>query len=147
MSDFQRGDLIRVTETATAASKTIWLAEFEEEPGVLYTYHGLDPFAPVVPLSVIEADEGLYVELEKSVKDALPTQPGEYEDVLREQGKLELLELAPDYQFDEDSRKPWVHNEDGSWTAPNGETRPADDAWLLVVNGFEFFPWADAKVK
>lgn len=143
MTDFKRGDKIRITHPDTKASKTIWLAE---ENGELFTYHPFDYMAPETPLDDLLASPFI-VSLETAFEDALPTVPGEYEDRVREEGKLALLSEVADYEFDEDTLKPWTLNEDGTWTAPNGESRPITDNWYLAVNGFDFFPWEERAVK
>jgi hypothetical protein len=147
MTDFVQGDKIRLTlKDEPEASRTIWLVE-DPERGELFTYDGTDPFAPQVPLSVVLDDEDIEIALETPFNEALPTVPGEYEDRIREEAKVDLRSIEPDFPFSENSFKPWVLNEDGTWTSPDGETRPATDNWLLVVHGFEFFPWEDASVR
>jgi hypothetical protein len=145
MAEFNKGDKIRVTDPESGASKTIWLAE-DDETGELFTYHGLDPFAPNTELSALLASP-YEVTLETPFSEALPTVPGEYEDRIRQAMKVEALEFDPEFEFDEATYKPWVLEEDGTWTAPNGETRPADQNWLLAANGFDFIPWDEREVK
>jgi hypothetical protein len=139
MTDFNRGDQIRITiKDEPEASRTIWLAEND---GELITYDGTDPYAPQVPLSVVLEDDGLEVSLEVPFEDALPTVPGSYEDLVRFQDKEFLRSIDPDIDLGEHVDLPWVLNEDGTWTSPDGETRSAEHNWLLVVNGFNFAPW------
>lgn len=146
MTDFNKGDRIRITDLSSGNSRTLWVAE-DSETGELFTYHGLDPFAPNVPISELLAEDGLKVDLDLAFEDALPTVPGDYEDKIRQATKEEILSIDPAHKFDEDSDKPWVLGEDGSWTAPNGEHRTADHNWLLTVNGFEFFPWDERTTR
>lgn len=140
MTDFNKGDKIRVTIKEGGANQTIWLAEDEDEPGVLFTYHGLDPFAPNVELDVLLEDPDLEVELVTPFAGFLPTVPGNYEDKLRSELPEAFLEgLTDDEKVLYDT--PWVLNEDGTWTAPDGTSAPAENNWLLAVHGFEFSPW------
>lgn len=142
MTDFDKGDLIRITiKDEPEASRTIWLADND---GELITYDGRDPFAPMVPLDIILNDPELEVVLEVPFAEALPTVPGNYEDVVRKEDKEFLLSQFEDYVLPESADKPWVLNEDGTWTSPDGETRGAEDNWLLAVHGFNFIPWDEA---
>lgn len=144
MTTFNKGDLIRITiKDQPEASRTIWLAE-DEDTSELFTYSGLDFFAPNVGLNVILEDETLDVKLEVPFAEALPTVPGEYEDRTRLEDRDFLLTTDPNYDLPDEAFKPWVLNEDGTWTSPDGETRPASDNWLLVVNGFDFIPWDES---
>jgi len=148
MTDFKRGDRIRATATDTDGSthtKTFWLNE--DADGTLVTYHPFDPFCPVVPFEAVQAgnDGSLSFEVEVSAEDALPTEPGEYEDRFRYlaaervRGTDEYNQAVADGTWLND--KPWVLEEDGGWTSPSGEHRGPEHAWELAVEGFEFLPW------
>lgn len=141
---FNKGDQIRLTlKDHPQASRTIWLAE-DVETGELFTFSGVDFFAPQVPLEAVLSDPDVDVALEVPFDQALPTAPGEYEDRQRLEDREFLLENVPDIDLPQHVFKPWVLNEDGTWTSPDGETRPTSDNWLLVVNGMEFIPWDES---
>lgn len=143
MTDFKRGDHIRVTSSHSENVKDMYLHETED--GTLVTYHPFDPFCPVVPFHDLlaerdrllgtDSEEILSFDIIESAEDVLPTVPGQYEDVIR---YLLYMNGVGDTEF---QSNPWTLNADGVWTAPDGSTRPADDSWILAAEGFRFVPW------
>lgn len=144
-TDFSRGDHLSMTivDEAGTHTKDFYLHEVDEE---LVTYHPFDGTCPVVPFTDEFLDyadnNGGTITVIKRAADALPTEPGEYQDVSRQL----ILGAIAGTNFEEDvtegiSDKPWVLNEDGTWTSPAGETRGPEDNWLLVAGGFRFVPW------
>lgn len=144
MPKYKQGDKIRITSKRNPhAFKTIWLIDVEEIG--LVTYSGIDPTAPNVALDVLLKSEDYDVTLEVALEDALPKVPGAYQDRIRED-MITLFEtvgidIPADVLAVKD--KPWVLNEDGTWTSPTGETQPVEENWNLVVEGFDFFPWEE----
>ena len=141
-TEFKAGDRIRATNSGV--TKKFYLVEVE---GVgLVTYHPYDPSCPNVPFDTLlrsneKVPDSLRIDytLDLSVDDALPTTPGEYEDVARFLFFKNFPEEKGEY-----SDNPWVLNEDGTWTSPDGDNSvPASDNWMLAAEGFEFIPWSE----
>lgn len=154
MTDFnyKRGDHLKFTATdedGRKGTKHIYLHQSED--GQLVTYNPFDPRCPVVPFneSFVQNffDLGGTIEVYKTAEQAVPTEPGEYEDVARyfmtesvrgTEREIAVKALGEWYQ-----ETPWVLNEDGTWTSPDGSTQPADANWTLAVEGFLFVPWSE----
>ncbi len=150
--DFQAGDRIKVLFAGNAehpepVERIIYAAEFPDEPGVLYSYHPFDDTCPQVPLAELVQSDDLTLALDQSVNDALPTEPGEYEEVSRYisnkalEGTVfeDLLRENGEWHPD----KPWILHENGEWEAPDGDRHPTSDSWHLAANAAEFVPWAE----
>lgn len=130
-------------------TRTVWVNEHETGRKVIW--NPFDSTCPIIPLSEFDEPgeaEDFEFALLVAAEDALPTEPGEYEDVARYLVGKVVREY--DYNMDEktknDMSKPWVLREDGVWVAPDEDAKVlgADEGMRqLAARGFHFVPWSE----
>lgn len=151
MTEFNAGDRIRTSATSPEGMKVSKLLYLTKHPdnGELYTFHPFDSSCPVIDFNKLLDDQAhladddpfkITFELDRPVTDVVPTEPGDYEDVTRYFAHKAGLADPADAEL---SEKPWTLNEDGSWTAPDGERQGPEDNWLFGALAFNFVPWAE----